>query len=91
MVGKYLSNERSTMRKLVVALVAGAIGVGAVVSPAAAQPTDEPGEPSCQAGVISYAVQVGHGRREAAEFFFGDNPKAVQTAQRAVQAFCAGS
>jgi hypothetical protein len=90
-VGQYLSNERSTMRKLVVALVAGAIGVGALVSPAAAQPTDVPGEPSCQAGVITQAVKVGHGRREAAEAFFGDNPKAVQTAERAVRAFCAGS
>jgi len=78
------------MRKLVVALAAGAIGVVVIVPSAAAQPTDVPGEPSCQAGVISYAVQVGHGRREAAEFFFGDNPKAVQTAERAVQAFCAG-
>jgi hypothetical protein len=78
------------MRKPVVALAVGAIGVGVIASSAAAQPTDEPGEPSCQAGVISYAVQVGHGRREAAEAFFGDNPKAVQTAERAVQAFCAG-
>jgi hypothetical protein len=37
------------MRKLVVALAAAAIGAGAAVSPAAAQPTDEPGEPTCQA------------------------------------------
>ena len=79
------------MRKLVVALAAGAIGVGVIVPSAAARPTGGVGEPTCEAEVISYAVQVGHGRREAAEFFFGDNPKAVQTAQRAVQAFCAGS
>jgi hypothetical protein len=77
------------MRKLVVVLVAGAIGAGVSVSSAAALPSDEPGQPTCQAGVITYAVQVGHGRREAAEVFFGDNPKAVQTAERAVQAFCA--
>jgi hypothetical protein len=30
------------------------------------------------------------GRREAAEFFFGDYPRAVQDAERAVQEFCAG-
>jgi hypothetical protein len=87
------------MRKLVVALTAGAIGAGVIVSSAAAQPTDEPGEPTCQAAVISYAVQVGtrstSGRRAAAEVFFGDadpdtlDPKAVQDAERAVQDFCA--
>jgi hypothetical protein len=77
------------MRKLVVRLAAGAIGVGVVVSPAAAQPTGGPGEPTCRAAVISYAVQVGHGRREAAAFFFGDYPKAVQDAERVLQEFCA--
>ena len=84
---------RSTMRKLVVALAAAAIGVGAAVSPAAAQPTDEPGEPTCQAAIISYAVQVGtrstSGRRAVADLFFGDYPTAVQDAERAVQEFCA--
>jgi hypothetical protein len=78
------------MRKLVVALAAGALGVGVVVAPAAAHPTGGVGEPTCEAEVISYAVQVGHGRREAAEFFFGDNPKAVQTAERFLQEACAG-
>jgi hypothetical protein len=78
------------VRKLVVALAAGAIGAGVAVPSAVAEPTGGPGEPSCQAAVISYAVQVGSGRREAAEFFFGDYPRAVQDAERAVQAFCAG-
>jgi hypothetical protein len=39
--------------------------------------------------VISNAVQEGTGRRAVAEFFFGDYPRAVQDAERAVQAFCA--
>jgi hypothetical protein len=77
------------MRKIVVALAAGAIGAGVVVPSAMAQPTGGPGEPTCQAAVISYAVQVGSGRREAAEFL-GDYPKAVQDAERAVHEFCAG-
>ena len=77
------------MRKLVVAFVAGAIGVGVVASPAAAEPTGGPGEPTCQAAVISTSVQEFSGRRAVAEFFFGDYPTAVQDAQRAVQDFCA--
>ena len=77
------------MRKLVVAFVAGAIGVGVVASPAAAEPTGGPGEPTCQAGIISSPVQEFSGRRAVAEFFFGDYPTAVQDAQRAVQDFCA--
>ena len=78
------------MRKLVVALAAGAIGVGVVASPAAAEPTGGPGEPTCQAEVISNSVREGTGRRAVAEFFFGDYPRAVQDAARAVQEFCAG-
>jgi hypothetical protein len=74
------------MRKLIT--VAAAVAALAVPSAAMAQPTAGPGEPTCEASVISYAVQVGTGRREAAEFFFGDYPQAVQTAQRAVQDFC---
>ena len=77
------------MRKLVVAFVAGAIGVGVVASPAAAEPTGGPGEPTCQAAVISTSVQEFSGRRAVAEFFFGDYPTAVQDAERAVQDFCA--
>ena len=77
------------MRKLVVALAAGAISAGAVVPSAVADPTGGPGEPTCQAEVISTAVREGTGRRAVAEFFFGDYPKAVQTAERTVQEFCA--
>ena len=77
------------MRKLVVAFVAGAIGVGVVASPAAAEPTGGPGEPTCQAGIISSSVQEFSGRRAVAEFFFGDYPTAVRDAERAVQEFCA--
>jgi hypothetical protein len=76
------------MRKLVVALAAGAISVAIVAAPAAAEPTGGPGEPTCQAEVISNAVQEGTGRRAVAEFFFGDYPTAVQDAERAVQEFC---
>jgi hypothetical protein len=77
------------VRKLAVALAVGAIGVGVVVSPAAAQPPGGPGEPTCRAEVISNAVKEGPGRRAVAEFFFGDYPQAVRDAQRAVQEFCA--
>jgi len=77
------------MRKLGVAFVAGAIVVGVVASPAAAEPTGGPGEPTCQAAVISTSVQEFSGRRAVAEFFFGDYPTAVQDAERAVQDFCA--
>ncbi len=77
------------MRKLVVALAAGAIGVGVVVPSAAARPTGGVGEPTCQAEVISNAVKEGPGRRTVAEFFFGDYPQAVRDAERAVQEFCA--
>jgi hypothetical protein len=75
------------MRRLIT--VAATVAALAVPSAAMAEPTGGPGEPTCQAEVISYAVQVGTGRREAAEFFFGDYPHAVQTAERAVQDFCA--
>jgi hypothetical protein len=83
------------MRKLVVALVAAAIGVGVIVPSAVAAPTGGPGEPTCQADVISNSVKEGPGRRAVAEFFFGEDPnavepKVVQTAERAVQEFCAG-
>lgn len=76
------------MRKLLVALAAGAISVAIVAAPAAAEPTGGPGEPTCQADVISNSVQEFTGRRAVAEFFFGDYPRAVQDAERAVQEFC---
>jgi hypothetical protein len=78
------------MRKLVVALAVGAVGVGVVAPSAAAQPTGGPGEPTCRAEVISNTVKEGPGRRAAAEFFFGDYPQAVRDAERAVKEFCAG-
>jgi hypothetical protein len=78
------------MRKLVVALAAGAIGAGVVVPSALAAPTGGPGEPTCQAEIISNTAKLGPGRRAVAEVFFGDDPKAVQDAERAVRAFCAG-
>jgi hypothetical protein len=81
--------KQSTIRKLVVALAAGVIGAGVVVPPAVAEPTGGPGEPTCQAEVISNSVQEGTGRRAVAESFLGDYPKAVRDAERAVQEFCA--
>jgi hypothetical protein len=88
-VGSTCPNGTSTVRKLVVALAAGAIGAGVVVPSAVAEPTGGPGEPTCQAEVISNAVHEGTGRRAVAEFFFGDYPTAVRDAERAVQDFCA--
>jgi hypothetical protein len=88
-VGSTCPNGTSTVRKLVVALAAGAIGAGVVVPSAMAEPTGGPGEPTCQAEVISNAVHEGTGRRAVAEFFFGDYPTAVRDAERAVQDFCA--
>ena len=84
------THGKSTMRKLVLVLAVGAMGVGVVVPAAGAEPTGGPGEPTCQAEVISNAVQEGTGRRAVAEFFFGDYPRAVQDAERAVREFCAG-
>ena len=81
---------KSTTRKLVVALAAGAIGAGVVVPSAVAEPTGGPGEPTCQAAVISSSVQEFTGRRAVATEFFGDSPTAVRDAERAVQEFCAG-
>jgi hypothetical protein len=76
------------MRKLVVALAAGAIGVGVGAAAAAAEPAAQ----SCQGQVVSSSVQpsaFGPGRRAVASMFFGDSPKAVQDAQRALQEGCA--
>jgi hypothetical protein len=76
------------MRRLVVALAAVAIGAGVVVAPAAAEPAPQ----SCRGEVVSSSVQpsaFGPGRRAVASMFFGDYPKAVQDAQRALQEFCA--
>jgi hypothetical protein len=75
------------MRKLVVALAAGAMGVGVVVAPAAAQPTP----PNCRGDIVSSSVRdpdLGPGRRAVATVFFGDDPQAVQTGAQAVKDFC---
>ena len=82
------------VKRLIVALAAGAAGVGVFAAPASAEPAGGAGEPTCQAEVVSNAVQEGIGRRAVAEYFFGDDPttvepKAVQEAERTVQAYCA--
>ena len=84
-----VETRRSTMRTLVVALAAGAIGLGVSVAPAAAEPRAQ----SCQGAVVSSSVQpsaFGPGRRAVATMFFGDYPTAVRDAERALQEFCAG-
>jgi hypothetical protein len=76
------------MRKLFVALAAGAIGVGVLAAPAAAESKAQ----SCQGAIVSSSVQpsaFGPGRRAVATMFFGDYPRAVQDAEQAVKAFCA--
>jgi hypothetical protein len=80
------------VKRLLVALAAGAVGVGVFAAPASAQPTGGPGEPTCRAGFTSTSVQpwvFGPGRRDVAQMFFGDYPTAVQDAEWAVQEFCA--
>ena len=76
------------MRKLVVAVAAGAISVGVVVAPAAAEPKAQ----SCHGGVVSSSVQPsasGPGRRAVASTFVGDYPQAVRDANQALKEFCA--
>ena len=76
------------MRNLAVAFATGAIGVGVVVAPAAAEPPPQ----ACIGGVVSSSVQpseFGPGRRAVATMFFGDSPTAVLDAQRTLQDFCA--
>jgi len=74
---------------LATTVTAGAIAAGVVAPSAVAEPTGGPGEPTCQAEVISNAVQEGMGRRSVAGVFLGDYPTAVQDAERAVQGYCA--
>ena len=77
------------MRKLVVVLAAGAVGVGVLAAPAAAQPPSH----ACRGEVVSSSVKpsaFGPGRREVATMFFGDYPQAVRDAERALQELCAG-
>jgi hypothetical protein len=77
------------MRKLGVALAAGAIYAGVIAAPAAAEPNAQ----SCHGGIVSSSVQpsvFGPGRRAVATMFFGDSPTAVRDAERALQEACAG-
>ena len=81
--------DRHTVRKLVVTLATAALCVGVAAAPAAAEPSAQ----FCQGEVVSSSVQpsaFGPGRRAVAGMFFGDYPTAVQDAERAVQALCAG-
>jgi hypothetical protein len=75
-------------RKFVVAVAAGAIGVGVVAAPAAAEPNAQ----SCHGGFVSSSVQpsaFGPGRRAVASTFFGDYAQAVRDANQALNEFCA--
>jgi hypothetical protein len=77
------------MRKLGVALAAGAIYAGVIAAPAPAEPNAQ----SCHGGTVSSSVQpsaLGPGRRAVATMFFGDSPTAVQEANRALKEACAG-
>ena len=77
------------MRKLGVALAAGAIYLGVIAAPATAEPKAQ----SCHGGTVSSSVQpsaFGPGRRAVATMFFGDDPTAVRDANRVLQEACAG-
>ena len=75
------------MRKLFVALLAaGALGLGLITSPAAA---DQPSPPNCEGQFISSRAQDATGRRNAAELFLGDYPQAVRDIEFLLQAACA--
>jgi hypothetical protein len=76
-------------KRVAIAFAAGALGAGVVVPSAVAEPTGGQGEPTCQAEIISNSVREGPGRRAVAESFLGDDPKAVQGAERLVREFCA--
>jgi hypothetical protein len=76
-------------KRMLVALAAGAVAVNVFAAPASAEPTGGPGEPTCQAEIISNSAQELTGRRSVADTFFGDYPTAVHDAERAVQEFCA--
>ena len=85
-------DDGSAGKRLIVALAAGAVGVGVFAAPASAQPTGGPGEPTCRAGFTSTSVQPWAFRPRQARgcaMFFGDYPTAVQDAEWAVQEFCA--
>jgi hypothetical protein len=73
------------MRKILVSLLgAGALAVGILATPAAAEPAPQ----ACPGELVSFAVQLFDGRRAVAETFFGDYPHAVQDAQSFMEEFC---
>jgi hypothetical protein len=73
------------MRKVVVSLL-GAImlAVGIFVTAAAADPPSQP----CPGDLVSSAARIFDGRRNAADTFFGNDPKSVQEAQTFMKDFC---
>jgi hypothetical protein len=70
------------------ALAIAAVVLGVAAAPAASEPTTPP---NCHGQNMKFfAGDFGPGGfRTAAEFFFGDQPKAVQMGQRDIRAFCA--
>jgi hypothetical protein len=73
------------MRRLALALVAATtLGAGAAVTPAAGEPPPQ----ACVGSVVAPSVIEFGGRRAVADFFFGADPRAVQTAQGALKDFC---
>jgi hypothetical protein len=79
---------RARKRAATAALATAALGLGVSAAPAAAEPT-EPAQCHGQ-NMKFFAGDFGPGGfRDAAEFFFGDQPKAVQMGQRDIKFFCA--
>ena len=76
------------MRKTALALVAVAVlGLGTAATPAAAEPAPQ----ACIGQLVSFGVQpenFGPGRRNVAETFVGDYPRAVQDVQGLAEGFC---
>jgi hypothetical protein len=75
------------VRKTALALLAaGALSLGAMASPAAA---DQPSPPTCEGQFIASRAQDATGRRNAAELFLGAYPQAVRDIEFLLQAACA--
>ena len=75
------------MRRIFVALLAaGALSLGLIASPAAA---DQPSPPNCEGQFIASRAQDANGRRNAAELFLGDYPQAVRDIEFILQGLCA--
>jgi hypothetical protein len=71
----------SSMRRVTAGLAIAAIGLGVSGGPASAEPAPQ----SCHGQTVKFFVQTFGGARNAAEFFFGDDPHAVQTGQRFIR------